>query len=177
MMVLYPRVQKKAQEEIDSVVGAERLPDFEDEKSLPYIHCLIKELLRINPIVPLIPHSLDEDDIYRGWRIPKGAWVMANLRSVWCFQSRDDLSIREILTDEYPEPFFIILIHTRTRRSSGQNALIPALDSQRETQLKLPLVSAGGLLSGLTDYKLLIFLFQILPWVWPDNDCNIHEYF
>ena len=35
-MILYPDVQKKAQEEIDRVVGSDRLPDFQDRKSLPY---------------------------------------------------------------------------------------------------------------------------------------------
>ena len=45
-MVLYPNVFKKAQKEIDDVVGNERLPDFDDRKSLPYLECVIKELYR-----------------------------------------------------------------------------------------------------------------------------------
>ncbi|PPQ80062.1 hypothetical protein CVT25_001491 [Psilocybe cyanescens] len=77
-MVLYPDVQRKAQAEIDEVVGRDRLPTMEDEKRLPYIGALIKELHRFNPIVPLIPHSTSCQDEYRGYRIPKGAWIMAN---------------------------------------------------------------------------------------------------
>lgn len=80
MMARHPDIQKKAQKEIDMVIGTDRLPTMQDKESLPYIECLIKELLRINPIVPVIPHSLDEDDVYRGWRIPKGTWVMSNMR-------------------------------------------------------------------------------------------------
>ena len=45
-MALYPEVQKKAQAEIDSVVGPNRLPNFEDRPSLPYINALVKESMR-----------------------------------------------------------------------------------------------------------------------------------
>lgn len=45
-MVLYPDVQKKAQEEIDRVIGRDRLPEFEDEASLPYVSALVKEAMR-----------------------------------------------------------------------------------------------------------------------------------
>ena len=52
-MALYPEVQKKAQAEIDAVVGPDRLPEFEDRPSLPYIDAVIKELLRWNLVAPL----------------------------------------------------------------------------------------------------------------------------
>ncbi len=45
-MVMNPEAFKKAQEEIDQVVGNDRLPDFEDRKSLPYMECVLKELYR-----------------------------------------------------------------------------------------------------------------------------------
>ena len=47
-MVLYPEVQKKAQAEIDAVVGTTRLPDFHDSPSLPYINAVVKESSRWN---------------------------------------------------------------------------------------------------------------------------------
>ena len=52
-MALYPEVQKKAQAEIDAVVGPVRLPEFEDRPSLPYINAVIKELMRWNLVLPL----------------------------------------------------------------------------------------------------------------------------
>jgi cytochrome P450 len=52
-MALYPEVQKKAQAEIDIVVGPNRLPDFEDRPSLPYINAIIKELMRWHLVLPL----------------------------------------------------------------------------------------------------------------------------
>ncbi|KAJ3572739.1 hypothetical protein NP233_g2891 [Leucocoprinus birnbaumii] len=82
IMATYPEVQKRLQQEIDSVVGSQRLPQFEDLDSLPYVACVIKELLRFNAVAPLVPHSLDEDDVYDGYFIPKGTWVMANIWAV-----------------------------------------------------------------------------------------------
>ncbi|OSX64723.1 hypothetical protein POSPLADRAFT_1135220 [Postia placenta MAD-698-R-SB12] len=79
IMALYPEVQKKAQAELDTVVEAGRLPDYSDRDKLPYIDALIKEVLRWNPVAPLaLPHSLMEDDTYRGYHIPKDATVLAN---------------------------------------------------------------------------------------------------
>ena len=46
LMALHPEIQKKAQEEIDRVVGPTRLPGFGDRDALPYISALVKELLR-----------------------------------------------------------------------------------------------------------------------------------
>ena len=52
-MALYPEVQKKAQAEIDTVVGPHRLPDFEDRPSLPYINAIVKESMRWHLVAPL----------------------------------------------------------------------------------------------------------------------------
>jgi cytochrome P450 len=45
-MVQNPRVAKKAQSELDSVLQNQRLPTFEDQSALPYIQCILKECLR-----------------------------------------------------------------------------------------------------------------------------------
>jgi cytochrome P450 len=52
-MVLHPEVFKKAQAEMDAVVGADRLPTFEDRASLPYLECVVKEACRCM-IFPLV---------------------------------------------------------------------------------------------------------------------------
>lgn len=52
-MVLFPEVQKKAQSEIDAVVGSERLPTFADQPHLPYVNALVTEVLRWNSVVPI----------------------------------------------------------------------------------------------------------------------------
>ena len=52
-MVLYPEVQRRAQEQLDAVVGRDRLPTFEDIEALPYIQAVVKEMLRWHPVTPL----------------------------------------------------------------------------------------------------------------------------
>jgi len=92
-MILYPEVQRKAQDELAAVVGPNRLPTFEDRDSLPYVEAVATEALRWHLVLPLgLPHYTTEEDEYRGYRIPKGAIVMGN---AWA-----------ILNDpfEYPDP-------------------------------------------------------------------------
>ena len=52
-MVLYPEVQKRAQEEMDSVLGYGYLPQFGDKDALPYLKAVLHEVLRWNPPAPL----------------------------------------------------------------------------------------------------------------------------
>jgi cytochrome P450 len=52
-MIHYPHVMRKAQAEIDSVVGRDRVPTFADRPHLPYIQAIVKELLRWRPAGPL----------------------------------------------------------------------------------------------------------------------------
>ena len=52
-MTLYPDVQRRAQAEIDDVVGHLRLPKFSDRVRLPYIEAIVKEVVRWRPIDPL----------------------------------------------------------------------------------------------------------------------------
>ena len=56
-MVLHPEAFKRAQEELDRVIGRSRLPDFEDRGSLPYLDCILSEVLRCVP-APLLTSVL-----------------------------------------------------------------------------------------------------------------------
>ncbi|KAG1851300.1 cytochrome P450 [Suillus subalutaceus] len=79
-MTLFPDVQKKAQAEIDAVVGPDRLPSFADREYLPYTEALVKEVLRWSVIVPTgAPHCVNKDDIHDGYYIPKGSIIMPNI--------------------------------------------------------------------------------------------------
>lgn len=79
VLALHPDVVKKAQAELDNVIGNERLPDLSDEGSLPYICAFIKELLRwICPLPIVVPKQVMEDDIYKGYHIPCGATIIEN---------------------------------------------------------------------------------------------------
>ena len=52
-MGLYHEVQKKAQMEIDTVIGNKRLPEFTDRNALPYTNAIVKEAMRWQPVAPL----------------------------------------------------------------------------------------------------------------------------
>jgi cytochrome P450 len=81
-MTLYPEIQKRAQDEIDRVVGRDRLPTFEDRAELPFLECIMRELYRWNPAAPMaVTHRLMKDDEYEGYFIPGGTTVIPNIWS------------------------------------------------------------------------------------------------
>ncbi|KAJ7281442.1 cytochrome P450 [Mycena rebaudengoi] len=83
-MLSNPDAQKKAQEEIDSVVRPGHLPDFSDQESLPYVCALVKEILRWIPVTPFsIPHYIPVEDEYKGYRIPAGSVVVGNTWAIF----------------------------------------------------------------------------------------------
>jgi cytochrome P450 len=45
-MMVFPEVQRRAQEEIDRVIGKDRLPMLADREKLPYVEGVMKETLR-----------------------------------------------------------------------------------------------------------------------------------
>ncbi|KIJ50092.1 hypothetical protein M422DRAFT_27479 [Sphaerobolus stellatus SS14] len=78
-MALFPDVQRKAQAELDHLLGHVRLVEFEDEPKLPYISAVCKEILRWHPLLPQgLSHATSEDDIVGEYFIPKGTVVVGN---------------------------------------------------------------------------------------------------
>ncbi|TVY90409.1 Cytochrome P450 monooxygenase, partial [Lachnellula willkommii] len=79
-LVTHQAALKAAQAEMDSVVGGDRMPTFEDEEKLPYVRALVKEVLRWRPVAVLggSPHASTEDDVYQGRYIPTGATILGN---------------------------------------------------------------------------------------------------
>ncbi|KAN0133387.1 Cytochrome P450 [Lactarius tabidus] len=93
-MLMNPAAQDQAQEEIDRVIGTDRLPTFDDESKLPFVSALSKEVFRWQQVAPFaIPHRLMEDDIYNGYFIPKDSIVLGN---AWAILHDDRL---------FPDPF------------------------------------------------------------------------
>ncbi|KAJ7583303.1 cytochrome P450, partial [Mycena floridula] len=80
-MAMNPEVQERAKEEIDRVVGADRLASVSDVEHLPFTQALIKETLRCHPTVPFCKQTA-EDDIYNGFFVPKDTIVFPNIWSV-----------------------------------------------------------------------------------------------
>uniref|UniRef100_A0A4W5PLP8 Cytochrome P450, family 1, subfamily C, polypeptide 2 n=1 Tax=Hucho hucho TaxID=62062 RepID=A0A4W5PLP8_9TELE len=83
LLVKYPNIQTKLQEQIDKVVGRDRLPCIEDKASLAYLDAVIYETMRYTSFVPLtIPHSTTSDVTIEGFHIPKDTVVFINQWSV-----------------------------------------------------------------------------------------------
>lgn len=80
LMMQNPVAQRRAQEEIDNVLGTSHLPTISDIDSLPYVNALLKEVLRWAPPAPLsLPHRVLQEDTYAGFRIPKYTVIQANI--------------------------------------------------------------------------------------------------
>ncbi|KAM6490882.1 Cytochrome P450 [Amanita muscaria] len=82
-LALHQEVQRKAQTEIDQVVGSNRLPTSDDRPSLPYVEALFREALRWRTVFPIgVAHMTSKDDLYKGFYIPKGTIVFANIWAI-----------------------------------------------------------------------------------------------
>ncbi|CAN9182602.1 unnamed protein product [Alternaria alternata] len=79
-LVTHPETLHVAHRELDTIIGTDRSPTFEDEMNLPYIRALVKEVLRWRPVAVLggTPHASTEDDRYEGYYIPSGTTVLGN---------------------------------------------------------------------------------------------------
>ncbi|KAL2903344.1 Cytochrome P450 98A2 [Bienertia sinuspersici] len=96
-----PRVQKKAQEELDQVIG-NRIMTEEDLSKLPYLKCIAKESLRLHPPTPLmLPHKAKAHVKIGGYDIPKGSTVHVN---VWALGR--DPNVWADVHEFRPERFF-----------------------------------------------------------------------
>ncbi|KAK5129264.1 hypothetical protein LTR08_003643 [Meristemomyces frigidus] len=104
-MSMFPEVQRKAQAEIDRVVGTSRLPTFSDRKDLPYVNAIVEEAQRWHPIAPMgLPHAAETEDFIDGYRIPKGALL---LPVIWWF-TRDPAVYHDAETfkpERFSEPY------------------------------------------------------------------------
>jgi len=80
----FPEPMRKAQAELDGVVGPSRSPGWDDQPGLPYVNAFVKEVLRWRSVAIIggQPHSPTQDDSYRGWLIPAGAWVQGNIWAI-----------------------------------------------------------------------------------------------
>ncbi|XP_072035375.1 cytochrome P450 2U1-like [Amphiura filiformis] len=78
-MMAYPDIQLKIQEEMDSVVGRNRLPRLSDRNNLPYTRAALLEIQRHVALFPLIDfHAAGNETSLAGYHIPKGATIVPN---------------------------------------------------------------------------------------------------
>ncbi|KAI3615877.1 cytochrome p450 [Moniliophthora roreri] len=93
-MVRNAQSQRTAQQEIDTVVGRNRLPDLGDREKLPFIEAVYREVMRWHPAVPIgVPHLTTDHDEYCGYFIPQDTIIFAN---IWAMTHDEKV---------YPEPY------------------------------------------------------------------------
>ncbi|XP_072028910.1 cytochrome P450 2U1-like [Amphiura filiformis] len=88
-MMAFPEIQDRVHQELDSVVGRNRLPKLTDKTELPFTCATLLEVQRIASVAPLgVPHSCGEDTTLGSYTIPKGSIVVPNL---WAIHHDPDL--------------------------------------------------------------------------------------
>ncbi|CAA3031596.1 licodione synthase-like [Olea europaea var. sylvestris] len=81
-LINHPSVLKKAQEEIEEVVGSHRLVQESDASNLPYIQAIIKETFRLHPPIPMLARKSTTDCEIKGYTIPAGTLLFVNIWSI-----------------------------------------------------------------------------------------------
>ncbi|GJM96693.1 hypothetical protein PR202_ga13555 [Eleusine coracana subsp. coracana] len=83
LLLNHPEALRKAQAEIDAVVGTSRLLTVDDVPRLSYLHCVITETLRLYPGAPLLlPHESATDCKVGGYDVPAGTMLLVNVYAI-----------------------------------------------------------------------------------------------
>lgn len=164
-LLRHPNVMKKVQNELEQVIGKNRMVEESDLESLEYLDMVIKESNRLHPAAPLLlPHESIEDCTVDGFHIPKGSRVLIN---IWAIGRDPDTWVE-------PEKF-------KPERFQGSNIdlrgrhfqLLPFGSGRR---------SCPGLQLGLTVVRLMVAqLVHCFNWELPNGmmpkDIDITEKF
>ncbi len=82
-LLRHPKVLNSVRQEVDKVVGRDRLPTMDDQAYMPFTQAVINECLRICAPAPMgLMHATSDDTTLYGYTIPKGTLVMANIWGV-----------------------------------------------------------------------------------------------
>ncbi|TKY44691.1 Cytochrome P450 CYP736A12 [Spatholobus suberectus] len=151
-LVRHPRVIKNLQNELKHVVGINTMVEETDLSKLSYLDMVVKETLRLHPVVPLlVPHESMEDIVIEGYYIKKKSRIIIN---AWAI-GRDPKVWSENAEMFYPERF----INGNIDFKGHDLQLIPFGSGRR---------SCPGLVMGLTIVKLVLAqLVHCFNWELP----------
>ncbi|XP_060186303.1 cytochrome P450 71AU50-like [Lycium barbarum] len=164
-LLRHPNVMKKLQNELEQVVGKNRMVEESDLESLEYLDMVIKESSRLHPVAPLLlPHESIEDCTVDGFHLPKGSRILIN---VWAIGRDPDTWVEPEMFK--PERFQGSNIDLRGRHFQ----LLPFGSGRR---------SCPGLQLGLTVVRLVVAqLVHCFDWELPNgmnpNDIDMTEKF
>ncbi|KAM5272468.1 cytochrome P450 2E1 [Ctenodactylus gundi] len=83
ILMKYPEIEEKLHEEIDRVIGPNRVPSMKDKLEMPYMDAVVHEIQRFIKLVPSnLPHEATQDTKFQGYVIPKGTVVIPTLDSI-----------------------------------------------------------------------------------------------
>ncbi|XP_077203925.1 cytochrome P450 2J2-like [Paroedura picta] len=83
LMATYPEVQEKVQKELEDVFGSSYSIGYQERKKLPYTNAVIHEIQRFQYVFLFgVPRQNDKDLEILGFHIPKGSFIIPDLRSV-----------------------------------------------------------------------------------------------
>lgn len=100
-LLRHPRVMKNLQDELDNVVGRDKMVEENDLAKLSYLDIVIKETLRLYPPGPLVPRESTEDAMVQGYFLKKKSRIIIN---IWAM-GRDSKIWSDNAEVFYPERF------------------------------------------------------------------------
>ncbi|XP_020831635.1 cytochrome P450 2C23-like [Phascolarctos cinereus] len=85
LILKHPEVQAKIHEEIDRVIGRNRVPSIKDRQDMPYTDAVVHEVQRVINLLPLnLPHAVNQDIQFQEYILPKGTTIYPLLFPVLC---------------------------------------------------------------------------------------------
>ncbi|GMY15353.1 cytochrome P450 CYP736A12-like [Fagus crenata] len=165
-LLRHPRVMKHVQEELERVIGMNRMVEETDLANLTYLDMVVKESFRLHPIIPLlIPRESMEDIELNGYYIPKKSRIIINYWAI----GHDPIVWSDNVEEFYPERFLNSNIDLRGRDFQ----LLPFGSGRR---------GCPGIQLGLITVKyVLAQLLHCFDWVLPSgmfpNDLDMSEKF
>ena len=165
-LLRHPRVMKHLQEELERVIGMNRMVKETDLANLTYLDMVVKESLRLHPVGPLlVPHESMEDIEINGYYIPKKSRLIINFWAI----GRDPNVWSDNVEEFYPERF----LNSNIELMGHNFELIPFGSGRR---------GCPGIQLGLTTVKyVLAQLLHCFDWVLPSgmlpNDLDMSEKF
>ncbi|KAH7388090.1 hypothetical protein KP509_16G056900 [Ceratopteris richardii] len=147
-LLKHPHTLKKLQDELSSEVGSTRLVQESDVGNLPYLRAIVKETMKLHPVLPLlVPHTAKQQCQVNGYDIPSSTIAFVN---VWAIGREP--TVWENPLEFYPDRFLYSNIDLQ-----GQHFELLPFGSGRR--------ACPGLALGISNvYLMLANLVHVFDW-------------